>query len=184
MNRVILICGAKRSGKDVVADYLVEQYGYTKVKVATPLKRVVQDLFGFTDDQLETNEKDQVDIRWGVSPRRVMQFLGTDIMQYKIQELIPDIGRTFWIKSLIKQMLSSNTPTVVSDIRFRHECDMLKSVFKNVHIIRVVRNATRSPSDDHISEQEFNTIEVDAIIDNDNTIDHLHEQIDKFMMDK
>ncbi len=39
-----------------------------------------------------------------------MQFLGTDIFQYKIQELLPNMGQKFWIKSFL-------TDTLITDLK-------------------------------------------------------------------
>ena len=41
MKRIIAICGTKRSGKDVLANHIVNKYGYTKLSFAEPLKELV-----------------------------------------------------------------------------------------------------------------------------------------------
>jgi len=43
--------GSAGAGKDTVADFM-NQYGYVKVSCADPLKRICQEVFDFTDDQL------------------------------------------------------------------------------------------------------------------------------------
>jgi hypothetical protein len=97
MPKIIAICGAKRSGKDVLADYLVKKYNYERLAFADPLKLTVKNLFNFDDDQLGigedkgTDKKDIIDERWGITPRAALQFFGTEIMQEKIQELLPNI---------------------------------------------------------------------------------------------
>lgn len=48
----ICICGESGSGKDTVADLLREKLGGVKMALADPMKRLVQALMGFTDDQL------------------------------------------------------------------------------------------------------------------------------------
>ena len=53
---------AKRHrGKDTAADYLVSDHGYTKRAFAYPLKKGMQEWFGFTDDQLYTDKKEEID---------------------------------------------------------------------------------------------------------------------------
>lgn len=49
---IIGICGQAGSGKDTCADFLVEEFGYVKVALADPLKRMCWDVFGFTEQQL------------------------------------------------------------------------------------------------------------------------------------
>lgn len=56
---IIGISGLAGSGKDTVADFLVQQRDYVKVALADPLKRICQDVFDFSDDQL-----------WGPSEKR------------------------------------------------------------------------------------------------------------------
>lgn len=56
---IVGLCGQAGSGKDAAADFLVKNHGLVKVAFADPLKRIVQDVFGFTDEQL-----------WGPSARR------------------------------------------------------------------------------------------------------------------
>jgi len=56
---IIGIAGNAGSGKDTVADHLVKNHGFVKVSLADPLKRIVRDVFAFTDEQL-----------WGASEKR------------------------------------------------------------------------------------------------------------------
>lgn len=49
---LIGISGLAGSGKDTVADMLVKSHGFVKVSFGDPLKRICQDVFEFTDDQL------------------------------------------------------------------------------------------------------------------------------------
>ncbi len=56
---IIGITGQAGSGKDTVADHLVQRHGYVKIALADPIKRLGREVFGFTDDQL-----------WGPSEKR------------------------------------------------------------------------------------------------------------------
>ena len=137
MAKIIAICGLMRSGKDTVADYICQRKGYTKVHIADTLKKTMHLLFGFTHDQLEGRSKDVIDPNWGITPRAAMQFFGTEVMQYKIQELISSVGRTFWIASLVSQLKQHPEKIyVISDLRFIHEHDYLKEHFQNVYVIK------------------------------------------------
>ena len=178
---IIAICGRKRSGKDTVANFFISR-GYTHMKIASKLKDITQCLFGFTDDQIETDSKDEVDPCWGISPRKAMQFLGTEVMQYKIQELLPSVNRKFWITGLIRDILSTSTPDtriVISDLRFLHEYEELKKIKCPVHIIKVVRHGhfVKHPVSVHPSEMEYTMIHEDILIHNDSTIEDLQCKI-------
>jgi hypothetical protein len=104
MPKIIAICGAKRSGKDLLADHLVNNYNYNRVSFATPLKLAVKALFNFDDEQVGigkdngNNKKDIIDANWGITPRAALQFIGTEIMQDKIQELLPNIKKNFSVE--------------------------------------------------------------------------------------
>jgi hypothetical protein len=180
---VIAICGFKRSGKDTIADYLVKQYGYNKIKIADPLKETCSMLFGLSQEQIEGDQKEVIDQRWGVTPRQIMQYVGTELMQYQIQELLPNIGRTFWIKSLLgKHSANSACPLVVSDMRFQHELDEMRAHYgDNVKVIKVVNCRVDRDGDAHISEKEWITIKEDVLIVNDQGLDQLHTAIDAYM---
>jgi len=176
--RVIALCGARRTGKDTIANYLVFKYGYEHIKITTPLKEICKVLFQFTDEQLETDLKETVDKRWGVSPRQVMQFVGTDMFQYKIQELMPDVGRRFWINSLVEHIRTQpDKRYVISDLRFHHEMDALGYFMP--YIIKVVSNRIqKNNTDTHVSECEQKEIKENIYVTNNDTIEDLYKKMD------
>lgn len=173
---IIAICGYRRSGKDTVADILSEKYLFKKIKIAYKLKEIVKVLFDFNDFQLEIEKKDIIDPRWNTSPRQIMQFFGTDIMQFKIQEIMPHIGRSFFIESLINYINTQTTINkwVISDLRFVHEWKCLQKY--NTFIIRV-ENDNIPKIDTHISETEWLNITPDLIIKNNLGINDLNNYI-------
>lgn len=174
MSKIILICGKKRSGKDTIANYLHQQFGYKNMKISASIKSICKILFDFSDDQMENDDKEKIDPKWNISPRQAFQFIGTDMMQYKIQELLPNIGKLFWIKSFIEKIKNTSIPIVVSDVRFIHEYEELKKIF-NIIVIRVERDTTYD--DTHISEKEYLEIPYDILIKNNSTISDLHTEL-------
>ncbi len=176
---IIAICGLKRSGKDTIADVLCECYGYEKAKIATPLKDALKILFKLSDAQVEGNEKDIIDPRWGVEPRRLMQFIGTEVMQYQLQELLPDVGRTFWIKRLIEEHITQNKGTnkkiVIPDLRFKHEYDLLSKY--NAVFWRVERFYNDNIHETHSSELEYLDIPVEHIFKNEGSKAQLEQLV-------
>lgn len=177
---IIAICGLKRSGKDTIADILCNHFEYKKIKIATPLKDALKTLFNFTDEQVEGNEKDIIDPVWGVEPRRVMQFIGTEVMQYHIQELLPNMGRTFWIKRLIEEHIhkGTNERLVIPDLRFKHEYDLLSQ--HNTLFWRVDRPDIKHDEcklSMHSSEKEYLDIPVSHIFSNNGQIEKLEKEV-------
>ena len=195
MPKIIAICGAKRSGKDVLADYLVKKYNYERLAFADPLKLTVKNLFNFDDDQLGigedkgTDKKDIIDERWGITPRAALQFFGTEIMQEKIQELLPNIKRNFFANTLKNHIENAEEGKkfVISDLRFIHEYDMLANLSNIAHkdkmIIRVIRpskNRIRE-QEPHISEVEYTNIPYDIIMINNGSIDEYINRFEKLI---
>lgn len=181
MMRIIGICGYKRSGKDTAAAYLAEAYGYKHVKFSEDLKCMVRMLFDVTHDQVEGSSKDVVDEEWQVTPRQIMQFMGTEVMQYKLQELCPEVGRTFWVKRLFKKHGSAKL-LVISDVRFRHEIDAIRKHDPLSLIVRIQKAATHAHAQDtHVSETDCDTLPVDVVLQNDDSVEALHARIDDMM---
>lgn len=63
---IVGLLGQAGSGKDTVADFMVKHHGFVKVAFADPLKRICQDVFGFTDEQLwgPSEKRNAPDPRW------------------------------------------------------------------------------------------------------------------------
>lgn len=180
--RVIGLCGRRRAGKDTVANILEELHGYENVKISQDLKDALKVIFGFSGEQIECGLKDQIDDRWGISPRQAMQFIGTEVMQYSINDLLPNVGRKFWIKGCInKHIIPFETKLVVlSDVRFLHEYDELKKHFAgDFMVIRIDRGLADANAlvDEHVSEKEFLNIPCDTTIRNDGTYEDLVTKI-------
>ena len=119
----------------------------------------------------------------------MMQFIGTELFQYKIQELIPNIQRNFWIKSLFNNELINNLTSiqdyriVISDLRFIHELEEIKKINIPYCHIRINNPNLDYNRDEHISENELYQMEYDFEIINNNDIYNYYYKIDKMMND-
>ncbi len=186
---IIGICGKRRSGKDAIAEHLVTNYNFVNCKIAEKLKTVCQLLFNFTDEEIEVT-KDATHSKWQISPRQAMQFIGTEVMQYEIQKLLPGIQRSFWINSMLESNYGHHERIVISDLRFLHEVEAIKQYIAGSDtkftIIRICRplSATfvSNEIDKHISEQECDRIAPDFIIENDGSLRDLITKIDQEIM--
>lgn len=96
--------------------------------------------------------------------RKLMQIIGTD--------LIHPINELFWVEKTFKKALQFDTKGVIlTDIRFKHEANYVKS-YGGI-IIDIKRDV--ETTDDHISENGI--IEYDIQIDNNGTLKELEEQL-------
>lgn len=189
---MVAVCGARRCGKDTLSDHLCREHGFVKARFAEPLKAMAREAFGFTHDQVEGDAKDSVDPVYGVTPRRVLQFLGTEVMQHQLQRLLPDVGRHFWSRRLIRQYVESNEyeRVVVSDMRFLHEWqalrDGVRSAGGTLQVWRIERDtsgvvAQDSTVDAHDSETEWARIPCTQALHNDGSVDDLRASADELL---
>jgi hypothetical protein len=168
--RLLLLCGKRRVGKDTLADMLVAKHGYEKMHVAKPLKDATKQLFSLTDEQLYGDEKDVVDEHWNVTPRKLMQVFGTDLMQHALSQALPDVGRTFWITRLANEIRhKAGKSIVVADVRFQHEIDTLRQAFRDRTTVIMLRRSqiTNASSEDAHESEDTDGLEVDMKIHND-----------------
>lgn len=176
---LIGILGCSKHGKDTIADYLCDQYGFEKITLSEPLKEVCRILFGFTNEQLYGDKKDIIDPKYEVSPRLIFQYLGTDILRRDINKIVPNLKDNIWIdivssKYLSKKQNNPNVKIVISDIRFENEVKRIHEL--NGIIIKVIRPSLKN-NDEHESEKNILNIKGDYEIINDGTILDLHEKI-------
>jgi len=180
---VIALCGRMRSGKDTLADYLVDNYDFEKVKFASHLKDIVKLAFDLTDEDVETSKKDMIHERLQVKPRKLMDFIGTQVFQYDIQNILPNLQpRCFWTNSLINR-IKDKERVVISDLRFVHEYERLIESYKKVLIIKIERKNNDISTSSYISEQEIDKIPYDFRIVNSSTISQLTNDFKKVIQE-
>jgi hypothetical protein len=203
---IIGICGFIGSGKDTIADYLVNFHGYRRESFANSLKDAVAAVFGWDRVMLEgrTNEsrawREKKDEWWSqrlgkeITPRHILQYWGTEVIRNGFHD-------DMWIASLENKLRQSNDDIVITDCRFPNEIKALRS--QNALIIWVQRGktpswydiATRANTGDkqalqwlidnkiHASEYSWAGTQFDAIIDNNKSIDSLYNQIKNLVSD-
>lgn len=176
---IIGICGKKRSGKDTIADILVNNYNFIKYAYADPIKDIIKIIFKWDDKRIE--DKETIDPYWGISPRQALQNIGTELFQFELGKQVPlfndTIGRNIWVKVFESwySRLPKNTNVVVSDVRFQHELNGLLAM--NAVIVKVERPNYKM-EDSHSSETSLNNIQnYDYLITNDKTKTYLENQI-------
>lgn len=194
MKKILAVCGRRRCGKDTLAVHLQSKHDWVHMKVSHTLKTCISYLFNLTHAEIEGDLKDVIldhGPGCGTTPRRLLQWMGTDVMQHDIQRIIPSAGRTFWIDHLIsdiKGVIQNDKNVVISDIRFKHELDRLREFFPNqvvcLYIERLqglAQNNTHIDSivDSHESESNVENLKLytDHVIMNQgyNLYDYIQE---------
>lgn len=180
--RLVALCGHARAGKDTAALYLEARYGYARYSLAAPLKAAVCDLFGWDAADLE-RIKDDIDPRYGLSPRQALQALGTEYAQRSLCRLFPvfamTTGRGLWVKRLLERSVGESL-VVVSDCRFPHEEEAIHAA--GGVVIRIHRPGL--PVDlSHESERSVAHVHEDALAVNGGSIEDLERELDTIMHD-
>lgn len=153
------IAGAKRAGKDTLARGLAEALAPIPVdSFAAPIRRFVADLLGWSLEELEERKEDVV--MHGVTPRRMMQTLGTEWGRALHSEL--------W--TLTAQQRNP-TGCIYSDVRFVNEVCTVWG--EHGPVIRVSRPGFEPGRDTHASEVPLPDSLVDIELVNDGTPDQL-----------
>lgn len=169
---LIGFAGARRAGKDLAASHLVNNHGFVQYAFATPLKELCKDLFGLTHDQIHEKEKDLLAPKYGITPRRIMQMMGTDCVR--------TISPTFWVDALEKKLSETAAEkVVVSDVRFQNEVDLIHR--RGGHVILISRECCEV-CDRHISEQAQTLHGIDGVIRNEGSVADMCRAVDRAVL--
>jgi hypothetical protein len=204
---IIGICGFIGSGKDTIADYLVNVHGFRRESFANTLKDAVSAVFGWDRTMLEGRTRqarewrEQVDAWWSqrldmpeLTPRWVLQNWGTEVFRRGFHDDI-------WIASLENKLRNSQDDVVISDCRFPNEIRAIRN--SGGSVVRVVRGDepewysaaecfNRGPEHNmrwalsqmelekahiHASETAWVGTAFDRVLDNNASLDHLYAQV-------
>lgn len=179
--QIIGITGRKHNGKDTVGNYLVDHYGYKRIAFADKIKEACILIFGLSREQVfDENLKEVVDDFWGVSPRTLLQYVGTDLLRNQLKQIMPHIDNNIWVKAVHKQIMDEwksnpGQKFVVTDIRFENELQIIKEL--GGVTVRVTR-PTIENTDTHSSETQISQFDVEYDLLNDTTIENLYDLVD------
>lgn len=119
--QVIALIGHAGSGKDTVANILIEKYGYTKLSFAAKLKDAVAIVYdvdralleGDTDESRKFRETPCTNMG-GKTPRQVMQQFGTEVGR--------SVYAKTWVDAVTRQIdANPEQQFVITDCRFENE---------------------------------------------------------------
>jgi hypothetical protein len=197
MTSIYGICGFAGSGKDTLANYLIEHHGYVKLSFAGAVKDAVSFIFGWDRAMLEGDTKEsrawrEVEDPWwsqrlgfpGFSPRKALQMIGTDVFRNHFHEDI-------WIAAL-ENKLRKYPKVVITDCRFPNEIAMIRRLGGSIlHITRgelpewfhaVQQGSGEAPTNIHVSETAWIPHTKEAIhIPNDSSLDNLYNTLKQIL---
>jgi hypothetical protein len=199
--KIIGIIGSIGSGKDTIAEYLIETEHYDKYAFASKVKDVAAIVFGWNREMLEglTSEsrkwREKEDDFWGITPRVALQKIGTELFRKHIDDQI-------WIKALIREIeyKSNSRKIVITDCRFENEIQAVKDMGgKIIYVqrgnlpewVNKAENALNNNESEEYKWFKDNNIHAtdwqifalkkyaDFTILNNGTYDDLYEEVDK-----
>ena len=202
---IIGVCGFIGSGKDTIADYLVNFHEFRRESFASTLKDAVSSVFGWDRTMLEGRTKEarewreEVDKWWAerlmmptLTPRWVLQYWGTEVCRKSFHDDI-------WIASLENKLRNSKDNVVISDCRFPNEISSIKNAGGKIvwvqrgplpewYDVAVKANEGHNWAVQelkmkkiHASETAWIGTDFDAILDNNGSIDDLYQQVAKLL---
>lgn len=205
MPRIIGICGFIGSGKDTVADYLVNLHQFRRESFANSLKDAVAHVFGWERQLLEGRTKhsrewrEQQDPWWSerlgmnITPRWILQYWGTEVGRRAFHDDI-------WVASLENRLRNSVDDVVITDCRFPNELAALRRVGGQIirtcrgpqpewYELAVAANHGHTPAAEklhllniHASETSWVGSDFDFVLDNNGSLDELYQQIESFLI--
>ena len=157
--KIILgLIARKQAGKDTVAEYLVENYNYTKIAFADTLREVAYGTNPLVNADPPLYYADLIDtIGYEAAKsdypefRRFLQNLGTN----GIRKVDPD----FWVNQTIKKIQNSPGHVVITDVRFPNELEVVQQL--NGFTARITRPGFSDVPAEHESESALDNAEAD-----------------------
>ena len=176
---IIGLSGYAQSGKDTVADYLVNKYGFKKVSFADPIRKALYILNPKVDiaDMRGVQLASAVDgLGWenvkADSPdtRELLQRMGTEVGREMF-------GEDFWVSQGLL-VANEHRNVVFADTRFVNEANAIRT--EGGQIWRISKFGT-DPVNDHPSEVALDDYQFDWSIWNNWDIPSLHAYVDTIM---
>lgn len=160
--RLIGIHGPARSGKDTLASYLLDNLSddWTRSAFADPLKAMLTVIGVDCSDEAKV----VVDDAFGVTPRHMMQTLGTEWGRHMVDGDI-------WVKAFAR--LNAGKCVIVPDVRFENEAALARE-----HGVLIHLTGRGGIEGNHVSENPIELKEGDIVIDNSGSLNFLYWQVD------
>jgi hypothetical protein len=175
---IIGLTGYAQSGKDTIANILVEDYGFTRIAFADKIREFLYETNPMFDSiagepifvKAKVDRDGWEEAKQSPHIRRLLQNSG--VAARKV------FGDNFWIKQALKG-IKFEGDYVFTDVRFENEADEIK--FTGGQIWRVKRSGVTAVNA-HVSESQMDGYPVDQIFTNNGSIEDLKELIEDRMV--
>ena len=167
---IIGLTGYAQSGKDTVANILVNNYGYTRVAFADKIREFLYETNPMYDSivgeplfvRAKVDRDGWEEAKKSPHIRRLLQTSG--VAARKV------FGENFWVQQALKDVHFEGN-YVITDVRFTNEADIIKK-YDNSQLWRIKRLGVEAVNG-HVSESELDGYPVDQIFVNNTTVEDL-----------
>lgn len=169
------LIGKKGAGKDTFARTLTDEFGFTRLAFADPMKDALLATDPYVGSRWDfmwhgTDVDDLPDLvrlsdlvedqgmdyaKRYAEVRRLLQRYGMGVRQ---------IDPTFWVRQTMDRSRQTPGPVVITDVRFHNEAVAVRQ--HGGVLVRIYR-PSQSDFDDHVSETELDTYAADYSVMND-----------------
>jgi hypothetical protein len=176
---IIGLSGYAQTGKDTIADYLIEKYGFTRVAFADPIREALYKL----------NPKVRISDAAGVSVAHAVDNMGWEEVKKLssdtrelLQRFGTEVGRemfgeNFWVEKAIEKARGYDK-VVFTDVRYPNELEAILRASGTVW--RVIKSDVKAVNL-HQSETALDHYQFPYLILNNKTKKDLYESIDYLM---
>lgn len=168
---IVGLSGYAQSGKDTVAQVLVDNYGFTRVAFADKIREFLYEINPMVGCSPSGYLKDLVDLKgWDTAKqepqvRRLLQDLGVGARKV--------FGDDIWIYQVLKDVHPSDK-VVISDVRFINEAECISA--RGGELWRIKRPGVTAVNA-HVSETQIDDYPVDHVVNNEGDVKDLWEEV-------
>lgn len=166
---ILGLCGPAGAGKTTVAEMLCREGRGVAVPLAAPLYRAVQAMFGLEEADLVDRGKKEATIDWiGLSPRRLLQTLGTE---WGRQIIGDHIWTTVCLRRAAQLLEAGERLVVIPDVRFNDEAVAIRKAGGIVVAVERPVGCVLGEAMKHPSEYGVSAVLIDRFIVNRGSLD-------------
>ncbi len=123
MRPIIILTGNNGAGKSTVASMLSKR-GFREITIAGAIKRFCSEMFGLPYEHFDSHEyKDKPIDGKNYTPRDILKFVANDCLGFPLFE---KFGIRVFIDIVVRDLMKTNDPVCISDLRHIYESEALK----------------------------------------------------------
>lgn len=190
MTKIVGIGGRLASGKDCIADYLVEEHGWVKLGMSDALAGALYTLNPLVSTRVRflgiplwvkhvryqevADRVGYVEAKTLPEVRRLLQVLGTEVGRNMIDE---DVWTDMMVKK-VRSLISSEVPgIIVTGVRFENEIEAISDELSGALWWVVRPSLEDGVNASHPSENSVSASDFDVEIWNTGTLEDLYEKV-------